>query len=422
MIMITQDRQKPETAVHEQADFWVRSAWIWSVIFYVGFLVPLVMVIVDGRLSTQEHILMVGLVLLVSIWHWYWAIWYRLRHERAGETPFRDQPWHMSIYLIGFVFIWVALVQIDTTFFMALFGMYSQFYFMLPVKRAIVGTLMLTVGWLLLTAQLTETRLSLTDPVIWFSIIGTLLGGLFALWIGGIIDQSADRRSLLAELQATQAELAASERRAGVLAERQRLAQEIHDTLAQGFISIIMHLETAVPHLPDNPDITHPIAQAQQSARDSLAQARRVVQDLRPEPLEKATLPDAIQQVTNKWEVESGVKTAVTITGDAYPLPPDAEVTLLRATQEALANIRKHADADDVCITLSYMTDIVILDVQDNGVGLDNENNLSSERSGGYGLTAMRERVAQFNGSVLLESEPGEGTTLVVTIPVSREP
>ncbi|KAA3663295.1 MAG: sensor histidine kinase, partial [Chloroflexi bacterium] len=219
------------------------------------------------------------------------------------------------------------------------------------------------------------------------------------------------------ELQATQAELAASERRAGVLAERQRLAQEIHDTLAQGFISIIMHLETAVPHLPDTPNITRPITQAQQSARDSLAQARRVVQDLRPEPLEEATLPDAIQQVAAKWKKHGGVETAVSITGDAYPLPPDAEVTLLRAIQEALANIRKHAAANEVRITLSYMADMVVLDVQDNGVGLET-NQSPTERNGGYGLTAMRERVAQFNGSVLLESELDEGTTLVVTIPV----
>lgn len=420
--MVSEDNKKRmETAVNEQSDFWVRSAWIWSFIFYAGFFVPLAMSLLDEQLSTQDKVFAFGLVLLVSIWHWAWVIWYRLKLERAGETSFRAQPWRMSVYLIGMLLIWIALVQIDQSFFMALFGMYSQFYFLLNVGYAIAGSLLLTLGWMFVSAQLEGTTLTWQNPVLWIVLIGTIFGGMFAYWISGIIEQSVERRSILAELQATQAELAASERRAGVLAERQRLAQEIHDTLAQGFISIIMNLETAVTHLPDNPEITKPITQAQQTARDNLAQARHVVQDLRPEPLEKAALPDAIQQVAHKWQQESGVETAVTTTGDAYPLPPDAEVTLLRATQEALANIRKHANADDVQITLSYMADMIILDVQDNGIGLANGNNITNERTGGYGLTAMRERVAQFNGSVLLESEPDEGTTLVVTIPVIGE-
>ncbi|MFQ5436434.1 MAG: histidine kinase, partial [Anaerolineae bacterium] len=207
-----------------------------------------------------------------------------------------------------------------------------------------------------------------------------------------------------------------------VLQERQRLAREIHDTLAQGFTSIVMHLEAAEQAMAhDAGTLQRHLNQARQTARDSLAQARRVVQDLRPEPLEAAALPDAIQQVAGKWEKQSGVKTAVAVTGDAFPLPPDAEVTLLRTAQEALANIRKHAAADDVRITLSYMADMVILDVQDNGVGLENTDKSPGERNGGYGLTAMRERVAQLNGTVLLESEPEEGTTLVVTIPVGGE-
>jgi signal transduction histidine kinase len=105
-----------------------------------------------------------------------------------------------------------------------------------------------------------------------------------------------------------------------------------------------------------------------------------------------------------------------TTTGDPIPLHPDIEVTLLRATQEALANIRKHAQATAVQLTLSYIDDVVVLDVQDNGVAFAGA--AASPLSGGYGLQAMRERAEQCGGSVTLESEPGEGTTVTVSIPI----
>ena len=103
-------------------------------------------------------------------------------------------------------------------------------------------------------------------------------------------------------------------------------------------------------------------------------------------------------------------------TGTPLPLHPGVDVTLLRATQEALANIHKHAQAQNVSVTLSYMGDSVLLDVQDDGVGLNGAT--PSPFGGGFGLQAMRERAAQFGGELLLESEPGGGTTVVVQIPI----
>ena len=107
---------------------------------------------------------------------------------------------------------------------------------------------------------------------------------------------------------------------------------------------------------------------------------------------------------------------ATKTTGNIIPLHPNIEVTLLRATQEALNNIRKHARSTDVQLTLSYMGDVVILDVQDDGVGLDGAE--PSPLSGGYGLQAMRERVEACGGNLTIESEPGEGTTIAITIPL----
>jgi signal transduction histidine kinase len=157
---------------------------------------------------------------------------------------------------------------------------------------------------------------------------------------------------------------------------------------------------------------------ARSTARASLDQARRVVQDLRPDLLEQRSLPDAIERTAVRWSRQTGIPLTTTTTGSPMPLHPNIEVTLLRATQESLNNIRKYAQATAVQLTLSYMQDMVILDVQDNGVGLNGAK--PSPLAGGYGLQAMRERAENLGGSVILESEPGEGTTVVVTIPLSE--
>jgi signal transduction histidine kinase len=236
-------------------------------------------------------------------------------------------------------------------------------------------------------------------------------------WIQAIIQKSEERRELLDQLQATQAELAEAERRAGVLAERQRLSHEIHDTLAQGFISIIMHLETAEQFLPaTNSETAHQIQQAKETARTNLQEARRVVAALRPETLENNSLPAAIERTVQRWSQRHNIPATMQTTGTPLPLHPDVDVTLLRATQEALANVHKHAQAQNVSVTLSYMGDSVLLDVQDDGVGLNGAK--PAPFGGGFGLQAMRERAAQFGGALLLESEPGGGTTVVVKIPI----
>ncbi|VAW43582.1 hypothetical protein MNBD_CHLOROFLEXI01-624 [hydrothermal vent metagenome] len=240
---------------------------------------------------------------------------------------------------------------------------------------------------------------------------------LLGSWINAIINQSEERRELLKQLQATQAELAEAEREAGILAERQRLAHEIHDTLAQGFISIIMHLETAEQTLPANEtEFAKQIRRAKETARTNLQQARRVVAALRPELLENQSLPAAIARTVQRWSRNHDIPVTMQTTGTPLPLHPDVDVLLLRAAQEALSNVHKHAQASTVTVTLSYMDNLVLLDVQDDGVGLNEAQ--PPPFGGGFGLEAMRERAAMFGGKLLLESEPDGGTTLVVSIPV----
>jgi signal transduction histidine kinase len=205
---------------------------------------------------------------------------------------------------------------------------------------------------------------------------------------------------------------------AAVLDERQRLAREIHDTLAQGFTSIVMHLEAAEGALPDGAaTLREHLVQAREMAREGLVQARRLVWAMRPEILERTSLPQAIERVVEQWAEASEVEAGASITGEACPLPPAVEVALLRAVQEALANVRKHAQASRVCVTLSFMGDLVVLDVQDDGAGFDPE---LPGTAGAFGLAAMRERVEQLDGTLIVESMPGGGTTLVVEIPIPR--
>jgi signal transduction histidine kinase len=209
-----------------------------------------------------------------------------------------------------------------------------------------------------------------------------------------------------------------------VLQERQRLAREIHDTLAQGFTSIVMHLEAAEQGIPTALQTTqHHLTQARQTARESLGQARRVVDDLRPELLESRPLDEALGRVAHNWSMQSGIPAALQVTGAAQKLHPQVEVTLLRATQEALNNIRKHARAERVAVTLSYLDDMVILDVQDDGRGFVAAAGAEETAvSSGFGLVAMRERVEQLGGELVIESEPDEGATLMVSIPIGAMP
>jgi signal transduction histidine kinase len=236
--------------------------------------------------------------------------------------------------------------------------------------------------------------------------------------------RARSRRQLILALEETQARLAASEREAGALAERQRLAREIHDTLAQGFTSIVMHLEAAEQALPDAADTATTRAyldQARRTARASLTQARAVVADLRPDLLVGNSLPAALERVVAQWRTESGVAASFAVTGEAVGPMPAVDITLLRALQEALANVRKHAQATSVVVTLSYMDDLVVLDVQDDGVGMaDQPAGADALRldAGGFGLVAMRERVEQLGGALLVERAPQQGTTVVVQIPV----
>ncbi|MEX5718489.1 sensor histidine kinase [Geodermatophilus maliterrae] len=254
------------------------------------------------------------------------------------------------------------------------------------------------------TDVLLETAVSLT-----FSLA-------LGLWISRVLHESAQRASLIAQLEATRAELAAAERERGVLAERERLAGEVHDTLAQGYTSIVVMAQTAAALLPADPDgARERLEVIEEVARDNLAEARAVVAAFRPVALDGSTLVEALQRLAERFARETGLAVRVDTSAlDAAPrLRTDEEVVLLRGAQEALTNVRRHAGASAVVLRLSRVGGQVSVHVEDDGVGFDPAAVSVS------GLEGLRGRVAQVGGEVDVASAPGSGTRVTVRVPGS---
>jgi len=203
-----------------------------------------------------------------------------------------------------------------------------------------------------------------------------------------------------------------------VLDERARLAREIHDTLAQGFVGISSQLDAVAMSMPpgDTPSRTY-LELARRMARHSLTEARRSVMDLRASALEGQDLVQAIETGTKQLAAGSGVEVLVEVTGPVKELPPEMEQHLLRISQEAVTNVLKHAQAHRIWIKLHLEARCLFLRIVDDGRGFDQQDAFAS-RGGHFGLLGMRERAERLGGQMSLASHPGEGTQVEVTVPL----
>jgi signal transduction histidine kinase len=238
--------------------------------------------------------------------------------------------------------------------------------------------------------------------------------------------QAGRQRVLIDDLIRTRRELAASERREGTLAERQRLSMEIHDTLAQSLSSQQMLLQAADRTWDTDPGTARGhVRNATSIADRSLAEARRFVHDLAPVELSGGrSLEEALRTLTARETAESAVSVRFQADGDPVVLPDRVRSALLRIAQGALANVREHAGAASAALTLTYLGDQVVLDIADDGRGFAPGEG-SGEGAGGrpagvrgHGLPAMRARLRQLGGALTVESGPGEGTVLSAAIPL----
>ncbi|MDI5980142.1 sensor histidine kinase [Amycolatopsis magusensis] len=268
-----------------------------------------------------------------------------------------------------------------------------------------------------------------TDAPTWLTLLSVAAPLLYAGWVVGsesekrrrsnsqLEDANAKLEAALEENAGLHAQLLSQARETGVLDERQRMAGEIHDTIAQGLAGIITQLQAAERSGTDLERRQRHLANVHALARENLTEARRSVRALRPERLADSRLPDAMAELGRTWTDTSGVPVKVEVTGDPRPLLPDLEVTLYRVAQEALTNAGKHAKPSRVAITLSYVDELVMLDVRDDGIGFTPAANGMPAGCEGFGLSGMRQRVQRVAGTLAIESTPGEGTTINAQLP-----
>ena len=208
-------------------------------------------------------------------------------------------------------------------------------------------------------------------------------------------------------------------RYSAVLAERNRISQDIHDTLAQNLAGIALQLDAVHMHLPDvESDLRERLDEACNLTRYSLAEARRAITDLRSDELECPNLAAALPEIAKR--LAAALQTRVQVVGAPRKLNPTTEINLLRIFQEALANTVKHAQARTVDVELRYAPDSLALRVRDDGCGFDPEH-LCPSASGHYGLIGMRERAERIGGHLTLNSRQGGGTELLVEVPIGAQ-
>jgi signal transduction histidine kinase len=387
---------------------------VWIVLAYLMLAIGIGFCLFDPALDPLTKL--AGVVLAAAWGAWYWLVLVR--------RSFTDRSSLLSVFLfvLGMVDA-VGLSWIHPAFLLIAFSFFGITFAALALRWAIPLVMLhsFALAWRIagFSGGLTTGNITI---FISFGITG-IFAVLLGLYIDSIIRSNREKQNIIEELEAARSDLAKAERQAGMLEERQRLAGEIHDTLAQGFTSVVMELEAAEQALESEPAAARRhIDQARQTARQSLSEARRTLWALRPETVARPPLAEALQRIGQRWSAESSIQFQMETTGGEHPLPAPVEATFLRAAQEALTNTRKYSQASRVNLTLTYMEDQTVLDVQDNGVGFDPAQiALQAGLDHGYGLPALRERAAQLGGSLDVESAPGEGTTVVVALPSSVE-
>ncbi len=317
------------------------------------------------------------------------------------------------IYLAG---LWILFIVASSQGYIetwVLLALGPQCFLAVPFRWA-VGVIVVLNATPVMVALITGAGAGELTSLVAAAVFTVAFSVAFGRWVLGIITQSYDRAGLIEQLSQTRAELARANRRAGVLAERQRLSGEIHDTVAQGFTSIIMLLQAADADVERQPAAARGhLALALETARDNLAEARALVAALAPAGLEPGALDAALHRLAATADGHPGAAARFEVRGTAVPLPRPAEVMLLRVAQEALANARKHARAGQAIVCLRYGEGQVSLDVTDDGSGFD-----PGQAAGGYGLPGMRARAEEAGGRLQVRSSPGCGTTVSVVVPV----
>lgn len=382
------------------------SVWLWDALFAGSAALSAVLVAVadapgPARAVSAALVLGTGAAWLVA----------GRRLGLAGVRDGRPAVLGYAALLVAMLVTAVVLVPAATW---ALFVVSPQLFWLLRRSRAIAATVVLAPGLVLLTAlREGATPGGAVREELPFTLFLTAFGVLVGVWIQRVTQESDERARLIEELEASRAQVAELSRRAGAAAERERLAGEIHDTLAQGFTSIVTLLQAAQPELGAAPATARRhVDLAVRSARDNLRTARELVAATAPAAPAADTLGGAVTRAATRCAEETGLAVSTVVDGAPRRLPAEQEIVLLRAAQELLANAGRHAGARAVDVRLTFDA-AVTLRVADDGAGFDPD----AVAPGRFGLALMRGRVERLGGSLVLDSAPGRGTRATVTVP-----
>jgi signal transduction histidine kinase len=349
------------------------------------------------------------------------AGWIYIGYTRLPE-PRRDHQARLVVFFAGLLLLASLLMLRQSLFFVFMISGFFYATTLRPFALTVAGIAVTSILVNSLLAGLPTTATAWTFYLVIIAI-QTVVLSVATFAADKVSEQNDQRRDTVARLEQALAEnaglhaqLLTQAREAGVLEERQRMAREIHDTIAQGLTGIITQLEAARTAGDRDDERERHVANADRLARESLSEARRSVEGSVPGALETATLPDALRVVAADWSERTSIAADVTVTGEPVTLDHEIALTLLRTAQEALANVARHAHAHRAVLTLSFMGDEVALDVRDDGIGFDVEHPTPAP-GGGFGLDGMRQRVARVAGSLVIESEPGGGTAISARVP-----
>ena len=363
---------------------------------HLGFAVLLVASLVRYimRHSPADNLLVLGLAAAASLL--YAAVAVLARRGRPGLR-----------WMFTLVAVWAVLVVAAPSFAWCSFALFFL------CRSALAGTAAYIAAGT--TAAATAAGLfRLSGGTDLAMLLGPVAVGLMLTLVYDRIQHDAEeQRRLNAEVSLAQDQLAASERRAGTIAERERVSREIHDTVTQGLASSLLLLEAADRSWPA-PGAQADLRQATALLRINLSETRSLVHDLASPGIDATPLPDALCLAARQYVPGA----TLLVTGEPRQVPPEVRHALLRVAQSAVSNIALHADARTAAVTVGFLPDSVTLDIYDDGAGFDPSAATPPSNAGGYGLRAMRQRVEQLGGSFSVQSAPGEGTIVAAQLPV----
>lgn len=330
-----------------------------------------------------------------------------------------------KVWLASVTALWVVLLLMEADFTWLAFPLFFLHMHLLPARHAILTVVVLTST--VVVVQWWE--LGRADVP---TLLGPLLGAAFsvvmALAYQALYAENQLQQRALEQLRLTREELASSQREAGALAEREQMAREIHDTLAQGFSSVVLMTRSAETSLRDGEieAARKQLTAVGATATENLDQARSFVRTLQTGQQERQPVAESLRRACESVQAQAaargeGLRCRLIINGEPSPLPAAHGVALLRAAQASLSNVTQHARASTAVVTLTYTDDAVLLDVVDDGVGFDVAAVPGPRSDGtGFGLLSVRERVEALGGRFDLESAPGSGTAVALRLPVGQ--